>query len=50
MFMPAVIAFVEFIVYLCTSDEGVAAKYNLYRLLIDPTGLYFSDCLQLHVI
>lgn len=27
-FIPAVIAFVEFIVYLCMSDESFAAKYG----------------------
>ena len=26
--IPAVIAFVEFIIYLCTSDEDFAAKYG----------------------
>jgi TM2 domain-containing membrane protein YozV len=27
-FIPAIVAFIEFIVYLCTSDEAFAAKYG----------------------
>lgn len=27
-FIPAFIAFIEFIIYLCTSDEAFAAKYG----------------------
>lgn len=27
-FIPAIIAFVEFIIYLCTSDENFAKKYG----------------------
>ena len=27
-FIPAIIAFIEFIIYLCTSDEAFAAKYG----------------------
>jgi TM2 domain-containing membrane protein YozV len=27
-FIPAIIAFIEFIVYLCMSDESFSAKYG----------------------
>jgi TM2 domain-containing membrane protein YozV len=27
-FIPGIVAFIEFIVYLCTSDEAFAAKYG----------------------